>query len=81
MCVCVCACESVALFPGLLSTGSVFAYCKRSKTGAGEGLGTRLVRVYICECVHVCDVAHSVYTNCMYCQLSYLPIPLELNGY
>ena len=21
----------------------VFAYCKRSKTGAGEGLGTRLV--------------------------------------
>ena len=22
---------------------SVFAYCKRSKTGAGEGLGTRLV--------------------------------------
>ena len=24
-------------------SGSVFAYCKRSKTGAGEGLGTRLV--------------------------------------
>ena len=23
-------------------SGSVFAYCKRSKTGAGEGLGTRL---------------------------------------
>ena len=22
--------------------GSVFAYCKQSKTGAGEGLGTRL---------------------------------------
>ena len=26
-------------------TGSVFAYWKRSKTGAGEGLGTRLLRV------------------------------------
>ena len=24
-------------------SGSVFAYGKRSKTGAGEGLGTRLV--------------------------------------
>ena len=24
-------------------SGSVFAYCKRSKTGAGEGLGTRLI--------------------------------------
>ena len=24
------------------ASGSVFAYCKRSKTGAGEGLGTRL---------------------------------------
>ena len=24
-------------------SGSVFAYCKQSKTGAGEGLGTRLV--------------------------------------
>ena len=26
---------------------SVFAYCKRSKTGAGEGLGTRLVPRYL----------------------------------
>jgi len=25
-----------------LSSGSFFAYCKRSKTGAREGLGTRL---------------------------------------
>ena len=24
------------------SSPSIFAYCKRSKTGAGEGLGTRL---------------------------------------
>ena len=30
-------------------SGSVFAYCKRSKTGAGEGLGTRLV----CAALHV----------------------------
>ena len=28
-------------------SGSVFAYCKRSKTGAGEGLGTRLPRKVI----------------------------------
>ena len=27
-----------------LASGSVFAYCKRSKTGAGGGLGTRLVQ-------------------------------------
>ena len=25
------------------ASGSVFAYWKRSKTGAGEGLGTRLI--------------------------------------
>ena len=24
-------------------SGSIFAYCKQSKTGAGEGLGTRLL--------------------------------------
>ena len=29
----------------------VFAYCKRSKSGAGEGLGTRLERDYA-ACVH-----------------------------
>ena len=26
-------------------SGSVFAYCKRSKTGAEEGLGTRLIKI------------------------------------
>ena len=42
------------------------------------------VSVCMCECACMCDVAHSVYTvlqDCMYCQLGYLPIPLELNGY
>ena len=28
------------------SSPSIFAYCKRSKTGAGEGLGTRLEDLY-----------------------------------
>ena len=35
-----CAADHVVRFTRL--SPSVFAYCKRSKTGAGEGLGTRL---------------------------------------
>ena len=34
-------------------SGSVFAYCKRSKTGAGEGLGTRLGGAGVCRCALV----------------------------
>ena len=36
-----CAADHVVRFTR--PSPSVFAYCKRSKTGAGEGLGTRLV--------------------------------------
>ena len=35
-----CAADHVVRFTR--PSPSVFAYCKRSKTGAGEGLGTRL---------------------------------------
>ena len=35
-----CAADHVVRFTRL--SPSVFAYCKQSKTGAGEGLGTRL---------------------------------------
>ena len=37
-----CAADHVVRFTR--PSPSVFAYCKRSKTGAGEGLGTRLVK-------------------------------------
>ena len=36
-----CAADHVVRFTR--PSPSVFAYCKRSKTGAGEGLGTRLM--------------------------------------
>ena len=40
-------------------SGSVFAYCKRSKTGAGEGLGTRLGR----HAHHACDKIDQVFVS------------------
>ena len=40
--VCVCVCGLVHVVRFTRPSGSVFAYYKRSKTGAGEGLGTRL---------------------------------------
>ena len=33
----------IYMFPGLSRLQFLIAYCKRSKTGAGEGLGMRLV--------------------------------------
>jgi len=41
----VCRCEQVV----------VIAYCKQSKTGAGEGVGTRLV---VIQNVHVLTLPH-----------------------
>ena len=38
-----CAADHVVRFTR--PSPSVFAYCKRSKTGAGEGLGTRLIDI------------------------------------
>ena len=53
---------TVALLPMCLPSPSVFAYCKRSNTGGGNSLGTRLGYIsiggtFLCVCaIHGCMV-------------------------
>ena len=42
----------------------VFAYCKRSKTGAGEGLGTRLPRLFFTCGGEKWSTAYSIFVPC-----------------
>ena len=54
-----CAADHVVRFTR--PSPSVFAYCKRSKTGAGEGLGTRLSHTPVCgsrDYISFSEVAH-----------------------
>ena len=46
-----CAADHVVRFTR--PSPSIFAYCKRSKTGAGEGLGTRLRQKLVVGIVEV----------------------------
>ena len=58
---------------------SVFAYCKRSKTGAGEGLGTRLVKVVVSfgdsipTCMYFYPYMHVFLSRCLLFRVS-LPL-------
>ena len=47
----------------ILNSPSVFSYCKRSKTEAGEGLGTRLLYAAACVFSNMPDCRYSCHTT------------------
>ena len=69
------ACDTDHMVRFTMPSPSVFAYCKRSKTGAGEGLGMRLA----IACVNPKPAYLSVYTCLFACGLKMCQAFLEFD--